>query len=83
MEIYVGNLSFDTREDEIRQKFEGFGKVDSVKIIIDPASGRSRGFAFVDMPNVNEGQAAIKSLSGQIMNKRPLTVNEAHSRKRW
>ena len=62
MNIYVGNLSPDATEDELRQEFEAFGKVDSVRIEKDRRSGQPRGFGFVEMPTEAEGQAAIKGL---------------------
>ena len=60
MNIYVGNLSFQTTEDELKTLFSGFGQVDTVSIIKDKFSGESRGFAFVEMPNAAEAQAAIE-----------------------
>ena len=62
MKIYVGNLSRDATEDELRREFEVFGKVDSVTIMKDRRSGQTRGFGFVEMPTEAEGQAAIKGL---------------------
>jgi len=62
MKIYVGNLSYDVTEEELRQEFLAFGKIDSVSIITDKYSGRPKGFAFVEMPIVSEGQAAIAAL---------------------
>ena len=80
MNIYVGNLSFDTSEDDIRQAFAEYGQVSSVSIIKDKFTGRSRGFAFVEMPNNSEAQAAISGLNGQDLGGRTLTVNEARPR---
>jgi len=77
MKIYVGNLSYETKEDELRAEFEPFGKVESVAVIMDRESGRSKGFAFVEMPIVSEGQAAINALNGKQLKDRPLTVNAA------
>ncbi|HAV42710.1 TPA: RNA-binding protein [bacterium] len=79
MNIYVGNLSFDVGEDDLREAFEGFGQVASASIIKDKFSGRSRGFGFVDMPNKEEGEAAINGLNGEEFKGRRLKVNEAHS----
>ena len=80
MKIYVGNLSFDVTEEELRTEFVAFGKVESVSIIKDKYSGRAKGFAFVEMPSVSEGQAAITSLNGKTLKDRTLTVNAARPR---
>jgi cold-inducible RNA-binding protein len=80
MNIYVGNLSFQANEDELRQAFAAFGQVTSVAIIKDQFTGKSRGFAFVEMANSNEAQAAIQGLNGKEMDGRPLKVNEARPR---
>jgi RNA recognition motif-containing protein len=80
MNIYVGNLSYDTTEDQLRQVFEGFGQVSSVNIITDKFSGESRGFGFVEMSDQGEAQAAIGGLNGQELNGRALNVNEARPR---
>ena len=80
MNIYVGNLSTDVTEDELRQEFVAFGQVSSVSIIKDKYSGRSRGFAFVEMPVVSEGQAAIAGLKGKALKDRMLNVSEARPR---
>lgn len=77
MNIYVGNLSYETTEEELRSAFEQFGKVDSVSIIKDKFSGRSKGFGFVEMPAKAEGQSAIEGLNGKERNGRALKVNEA------
>jgi len=80
MNIYVGNLSSEVTEDELRQEFMAFGQVTSVNIIKDKYSGRSRGFAFVEMPTVSEGQAAIAGLKGKTLKERTLDVSEARPR---
>ena len=80
MKIYVGNVSFDTTEEELRQEFLAFGKVESVNIITDKYSGRPKGFAFVEMPSVSEGQAAIAALNGKTLKDRTLTVDAARPR---
>ncbi len=80
MNIYIGNLSFDTTEDQLRQAFEGFGAVSTVNIIKDKYSGESRGFAFVEMATKEEATAAIGGLNGQDLNGRALNVNEAKPR---
>ena len=80
MNIYVGNLSFDVSEDEIRQAFEAFGEVSSVNIITDRYSGQPRGFGFVEMPEKAEAQTAIENLNGKELSGRALNVNEARPR---
>ncbi len=80
MKIYVGNLSYDTTEEELRQEFLAFGEVESVSIPTDKYSGRPRGFAFVEMPAVAEGQAAITALNGKALRDRTLIVNPARPR---
>lgn len=78
MNIYVGNLSRDVTEDDLRKAFEAFGQVESASVIKDRFSGESRGFGFVDMPSKNEGQAAILALNGKDLMGRSITVNEAY-----
>ncbi len=80
MKIYVGNLSFDVTEEELRTEFAAFGKVESVSVITDKFTGRAKGFAFVEMPLVAEGQAAITGLNGKMIKERTLTVNAARPR---
>ena len=80
MKIYVGNLSFDATEDDVRGAFEAHGNVASVSLVTDRATGRSRGFAFVEMPNGGEANAAIKALNLQSIGDRAITVNEARPR---
>ncbi|MEW6441071.1 MAG: RNA-binding protein [bacterium] len=80
MNIYVGNLSFDVTEDELRNLFEAFGQVSSANIIKDKFSGQSRGFGFVEMPNKSEAQAAIAGLNGKDVKGRKLNANEARPR---
>jgi RNA recognition motif-containing protein len=80
MNIYVGNLSFDAGEEDVRAQFEGFGQITSVAIIKDKFTGRPRGFAFVEMAQDTEAQAAIAALNGKDFKGRPLTVNEARPR---
>ena len=75
--IYVGNLSYEATEDDIRQAFEQHGEVSSVSIIMDKMTGRSRGFGFVEMPDQAAGQAAISALNLQEIRGRAITVNEA------
>jgi RNA recognition motif-containing protein len=80
MKIYVGNLPFDVTSDDLRNEFTPFGKVDSAEVIMDRATGRSKGFAFVEMPTVNEAQAAINALNGKMMKERAMTVSPARPR---
>jgi cold-inducible RNA-binding protein len=80
MKIYVGNLSYEVTEQDLRQEFEAFGGVDSVSVITDKYSGRPKGFAFVEMSSVSEGQAAITGLNGKTLKERTLTVNTARPR---
>ena len=77
MKIYAGNLSYDITEDELRQEFEAFGEVTSVNIITDKYSGRPKGFGFIEMASVSEGQAAINGLNGKTLKDRTLNVNAA------
>jgi len=80
MKIYIGNLAFDVTEEELREEFASFGKVESVAIPTDRYSGKPRGFAFVEMPSVSEGQAAITALNGKMLKDRTLTVDAARPR---
>jgi RNA recognition motif-containing protein len=75
--IFVGNFSFSTTESELRQWFEPYGAIESVTVVTDRDTGRSRGFGFVEMTNNNEADAAIAALNGKDMGGRALTVNEA------
>ena len=75
--IYVGNLSYQTTEGDLTTLFEQVGQVDSVNVITDRDTGRSKGFAFVEMSANAEGERAIEVLSGKELNGRALTVNEA------
>jgi cold-inducible RNA-binding protein len=78
--IYVGNLSREVTEDELRKAFEAFGQVTSVSIIKDRYSGESRGFGFVEMTTKTEAQAAITGLNGTSLKERTLSVSEARPR---
>jgi cold-inducible RNA-binding protein len=80
MNIFVGNLSFKTTEEELQKEFDAFGEVDSVKIIMDQYTHKSRGFAFVEMPNRDQAVAAIDGLNGKELAGQTLTVNEAKPR---
>ncbi|HHO76696.1 MAG TPA: RNA-binding protein [Deltaproteobacteria bacterium] len=80
MKIYVGNLSYEVTEEDLRQALEQFGQVESATIIKDKYSGQSKGFGFVEMASKEQGQAAIEGLNGQELKGRALTVNEARPR---
>jgi RNA recognition motif-containing protein len=77
MNIYVGNLSREVSEADLRQAFEAFGQVTRAAIVKDKFTGEARGFGFVEMPNDTEAQAAMNALNGKDMKGRVLTVNEA------
>lgn len=77
MNLYIGNLAYTVREQELREFFEQCGEVSSAKVISDKMSGRSKGFGFVEMPNDAEGNKAIETLDGKELNGRPIRVNEA------
>jgi RNA recognition motif-containing protein len=80
MNIYVGNLSYEVTEEDLKQAFEAFGQVESVNIIKDKFSGRSKGFGFVEMPDKANAQSAINELNGKELQGRSLNVNEARPR---
>jgi RNA recognition motif-containing protein len=80
MNIYVGNLSYDTTEEELRQAFKDHGEIDRVSIITDKYSGESRGFGFVEMASDDEAKAAIAGLNGAELKGQTLKVNEARPR---
>ncbi len=80
--IYVGNLSFDTSEEDLRQHFASIGEVKSAKIITDRETGKPRGFGFVEMDNPGDVQEAIRQLDGVSLGGRDLKVNEAKERER-
>jgi len=80
MNIYVGNLSFQAVESDIQQLFEAYGEVTSVKVITDRMSGKSRGFAFVEVTDDAAGQKAVDELNGKEVDGRALTVNQARPR---
>ena len=77
MKIYVGNLPYEVTKEELREEFGTFGEVTSVNIITDKYTGRPRGFGFVEMATVSEGQAAIAGLNGKAMKDQTLNVNAA------
>lgn len=80
MNIYVGNMSYSTSEDELRSLFEEHGQVDAVRVITDRDTGRPKGFAFVEMTDDTEAAAAIEAVNGKEIGGRTLTVNEARPR---
>ncbi len=82
MKLYVGNLPYSTTENELEKIFSEFGMVLSSKIIFDKYSGRSRGFGFVEMENMEDANKAISELHGKEMNERTLVVNEAREKER-
>jgi RNA recognition motif-containing protein len=81
MNLYVGNLAFDATEDDLNQAFGQFGMVSTVKIIVDRETGRSRGIAFVEMPNGDEARAAIEGLNLQQIAGRAINVDEARPKR--
>jgi len=82
MNIFVGNLPHATTDSVLKEKFDEYGAVDSVAVIMDRETGRSRGFGFVEMPNDSEAEAAIQGLNGQELDGRALNVNQARPRER-
>jgi RNA recognition motif-containing protein len=80
MKLYVGNISFDTSEDRLRDAFAEFGDVEEVAVITDRDTGRPRGFAFVTMRDDNAARAAIDGLNGKELDGRSLNVNEARAK---
>jgi RNA recognition motif-containing protein len=77
MKLYVGNLSFNTTDPDLRDLFAEYGTVEDVHLVTDRGTGKSRGFAFVTMSSAEEGRAAITALEGKQVDGRNLTVNEA------
>jgi RNA recognition motif-containing protein len=75
--LYVGNLSYSVRDDDLQQQFSSFGHVQSAKVMMERDTGRSKGFGFVEMSSAEEAEAAIRGLNGQNMGGRDLTVNIA------
>jgi RNA recognition motif-containing protein len=80
MNLYVGNLSYRMTEDQLRQEFEQYGQVSSCTIVMDKATGQSKGFGFLEMPSREEAEAAITGLNGRDVQGRRLNVNEARPR---
>ena len=75
--LYVGNLSYSVRDDDLQQEFSAYGQVQSAKVMMERDTGRSKGFGFVEMSSAEEAQAAIEGLHGKNMGGRDLTVNIA------
>jgi len=80
MKIFVGNLSREVMDEDLRQAFEAFGKVESATVVKDKFSGESRGFGFVEMSSTTEAQAAISGMNGKDLKGRAVNVNEARPR---
>ena len=80
MNIYVSNLAYNATDDDLRQLFESYGEVDTIRIITDRDTGSPRGFGFVDMPDSRAAQSAIQGLQGKELGGRTLNVNEAKPR---
>ncbi|KEZ75783.1 RNA recognition motif domain-containing protein [Salinisphaera hydrothermalis] len=80
MNIYVGNLSWNSTDDDLRTAFEAFGEVSSAKVIMDRETGRSRGFGFVEMSDDSAAREAIEGMNGKDLQGRTLRVNEARPR---
>lgn len=80
MNIYVGNLSFSTRDDDLRTAFEAYGPVDSARVVTDRETGRSRGFGFVEMSDNGAARSAMNALNGKDLQGRNITANEARPR---
>jgi cold-inducible RNA-binding protein len=77
MKIYVGNLSYEVTEEELRQEFATYGTVSSVSIVTDKYDNRPKGFGFVEMPTKSEAETAISALNGKMLGEKALMVNEA------
>lgn len=80
MNLYIGNLSYSTTEEDVRSAFSEFGPVDSVSIVMDRQTGQSKGFGFVEMPNNSDADAAIKALNESAFKGRNIRVNQARPR---
>ncbi len=82
MNIFVGNLNYNLTEDDLREIFEEYGELDSVKLISDKFTGRSKGFGFIEMQDADEAKKAIEELNGAEVEGRSIVVNEATEKKR-
>lgn len=77
MNIYIGNLAYQITENSLKEMFEEFGEIESVKVIKDRFSGKSKGFGFIEMPNNSEADKAIKALNGKLIEMKRIKVNQA------
>ena len=77
MNLYIGNLSYEVTEEDLKEAFGAFGEISSVKVIKDNFSGASRGFGFVEMPNNSEADSAMKALNGEELKGKPIKISEA------
>ncbi|KAA3620366.1 MAG: RNA-binding protein [Calditrichaeota bacterium] len=82
MNLYVGNLSYETSEEDLKALFDEFGEIESVNVIKDRQTGQSKGFAFVEMPSNSDADKAIKALNGQDLKGRNLKINQAKPREK-
>ena len=82
MNIFATRLNYDTQEDTLRNRFEEYGEVESVRIVMDRMSGRSKGYGFVEMPNDDEALAAIEQLNDSVLDGRTIVVKKAEPRER-
>lgn len=82
MNIFVGNLNYNLQEEDLKEIFEEYGELDSVKLITDKFTGRSKGFGFIEMPNAEEANKAIEDLNGAEVEGRSIVVNESIEKKR-
>jgi RNA recognition motif-containing protein len=82
MDIYVGNLAYKSTDDDLRSLFSQYGEVTSARVVTDRATGRSKGFGFVEMPDAAAAQAAIDAINGNDFQGRPLRVNESQPKPR-
>jgi len=80
MKLYVGNLSYGITDEEVTQLFQPYGEVQTVNIVKDRATNKSKGFGFVEMATQEQGEAAIKELNGKTVKERAIIVNEAHGK---
>lgn len=82
MNIYIGQLPYSVKEDELREIFSEYGEIASLKLVTDRFSGQSKGFGFIDMPNNSEADKAIKALNKTMLQGREIKVNQAEERKK-
>ena len=82
MDIYCGNLAYATTDEGLKAAFAAYGEVTSARVVTDRSTGRSKGFGFVEMPNQEEAQKAVDALNGQVLDGRPIRVNESNPKPR-